>query len=492
MTSQPIRHGDVVCIKATPLNILLAAYNATQATSTSNRCIASSDEECIPSSYGDKSVQFKPLPDFSNSSGDGHDYQLELSELDNDAASSSRSVALTSSRSSTFERPEYFKGYLKNFFDHLCMDWQDANRKDALKFVAGDWSKRGEPLCTGDAFHLVADNWVECAIPKADGNIQWGSAGSRVGQSRPPLTFTSDFLKPGTPLITNQIYWAQFAGDDPSQRWCTPRGQYFVQRGSAGKFPIVVEFERVYPDPSPSATSSPTTDLALTQVVDTSFEVPTSVYLTVDDSCGPYTPDLVNYIDQQGIKCVFFINGSYSQKYMEGLRAVCRSPNICVGIHTWSHLNMNTQLTIEQARKEIARTIALVEQAHRDVGKVWPQKPRLFRFPFTDGGQGYKAIQLQQILAEFGFHEHRAMQQCIGGKGRALSGFFLQDGLYKDKSEAEFMQHVKESFELFRTFPPQMWSPTLLLGTHDLVHEVALLKFLVARGVRFIDPVATF
>jgi len=386
------------------------------------------------------------------------------------------------------------KGYLKSSFNSVCMDWKSNNTTDALEWILGDWKKGQTQIHVNEPVQLISKDWLKCAIPQPTGFVEYGDAWSRPGMARPNIIFRRNGVENmTTPVCNGECYWIEFEGN--STRWGTPNNLYYISTGTDNVYPVLCFPELVQPMPT---VSTNTVVPVVVQVpkpsqvyVDTSFPVPKQLYLTVDDSCSVHTLELVNYINAQKIPCVFFMNGSNSQKYPDALKAIVSSPYITVGVHTWSHANMNNQLTPDQVRKEIKDTITLIENAFVSVGKKWPLSPRLFRFPFTDGGSGYKAMQLQGILQEFGFQEHKAMQKAIYGTGLGINGLFLQDGLFVNKSTTEFMAHVKESFLMFKNTFPAMFEP-MVLGSHDLIHETTLLKFLVARNVQFLDPVSTF
>ena len=151
---------------------------------------------------------------------------------------------------------------------------------------------------------------------------------------------------------------------------------------------------------------------------------------------------------------------------------------------------MATQLSSGEVYKQLSDTIALVEKAHASIGKTWTD-PRLFRFPYTDAGQGLKYEELQQILRNFKFIRHEAIQRCIYGKGIGISGLFVEDGKYKNSSTAEFNKHLDVQYNMFNDTFPSIYRNTTVLGTHDTKHSITMLELLRVNGVVFLDPRTT-
>ena len=92
--------------------------------------------------------------------------------------------------------------------------------------------------------------------------------------------------------------------------------------------------------------------------------------LTYDDGPAPYTPDLLNYLDQVNLKATFFVVGSrgisfpalLQEEYLAGHQ---------IGVHTWSHTALTTQ-TNEQIIAEFGWTKKII----KDVLGVTPTTMR--------------------------------------------------------------------------------------------------------------------
>ncbi|KAI9462349.1 glycoside hydrolase/deacetylase [Lactarius psammicola] len=105
--------------------------------------------------------------------------------------------------------------------------------------------------------------------------------------------------------------------------------------------------------------------------------------LTYDDGPAPYTPDLLNYLDQVNLKATFFVVGSrvisypplLQQEYLKGHQ---------IGVHTWSHYPLTTLST-----EEIIAEFGWSKKVIKDVLGV---TPIMMRPPFGDIDDRVRAI----------------------------------------------------------------------------------------------------
>lgn len=105
--------------------------------------------------------------------------------------------------------------------------------------------------------------------------------------------------------------------------------------------------------------------------------------LTFDDGPSPWTPKLLDYLDEQDLKATFFVVGSRVVQYPQILQAEhMRGHHIAV--HTWSHSSLTT-LTNEQLIAEFGWT----KKAIKDVLGV---TPLYFRPPYGDIDDRVRAI----------------------------------------------------------------------------------------------------
>ena len=152
--------------------------------------------------------------------------------------------------------------------------------------------------------------------------------------------------------------------------------------------------------------------------------------------------------------------------------------------------------TNEDINNDIFTGIKIINEAHSRNGKIW-NSPKLFRLPNTDTGVGIKKEQIEQMLRQHGFQQHKDMQKSLlGGNSTPLSGLFLEDGNYSEshghpRPTSDLKQHVRDQFNMFNNqFPIFFKKP--VLGSHSTEHEVTYIQMLVNRGVKFIDCRKTF
>ncbi|EJD55139.1 glycoside hydrolase/deacetylase [Auricularia subglabra TFB-10046 SS5] len=105
--------------------------------------------------------------------------------------------------------------------------------------------------------------------------------------------------------------------------------------------------------------------------------------LTFDDGPSPWTPKLLEYLDEQELKATFFVVGSRVMEYPEILQAEHMQGHH-VAVHTWSHSSLTT-LTNEQLVAEFGWT----KKAIKDVLGV---TPLYFRPPYGDIDDRVRAI----------------------------------------------------------------------------------------------------
>ena len=102
------------------------------------------------------------------------------------------------------------------------------------------------------------------------------------------------------------------------------------------------------------------------------------VALTFDDGPHPeYTPQILDILDEYGVKATFFVVGENAERYPEIIKRIIDSGHE-IGNHTWSHKQMNS-LSKEQIQKEITKTQNFLKESFN-------YSPVLFRPP---GGGEY-------------------------------------------------------------------------------------------------------
>ncbi|CAE7222300.1 unnamed protein product, partial [Rhizoctonia solani] len=105
--------------------------------------------------------------------------------------------------------------------------------------------------------------------------------------------------------------------------------------------------------------------------------------MSFDDGPSPYTPNLLQYLDQQNLKSTFFIVGSRAISRPEILQTEYMGGHQ-LSVHTWSHPSLTT-LTNEQIIAELGWT----KKAIRDITGV---TPNTMRPPYGDIDDRVRAI----------------------------------------------------------------------------------------------------
>ena len=93
-----------------------------------------------------------------------------------------------------------------------------------------------------------------------------------------------------------------------------------------------------------------------------------SALLTIDDFSSKNTPEIVDYLNEKGIKAIFFATGqNVEQYYEEALYAV--KNGMVVGNHSYSHPAFST-LSVEECIREMEKCENILAQLYQDAGMV--------------------------------------------------------------------------------------------------------------------------
>lgn len=122
--------------------------------------------------------------------------------------------------------------------------------------------------------------------------------------------------------------------------------------------------------------------------------------LTIDDFSAKNTPAIVDYLNEKGIKAIFFATGVNVEKfYEEAIYAV--KNGMIIGNHSYSH-SVFSAITMEECIEEIEKCEQVLDKLYKDSGVERVYK--LFRFPYGDKGGDNKDA-LQKYFRENGFHK---------------------------------------------------------------------------------------
>lgn len=223
--------------------------------------------------------------------------------------------------------------------------------------------------------------------------------------------------------------------------------------------------------------------------------------LTIDDFSSKNTPAIVDYLNEKGIKPIFFATGQNVERcYEEAVYAVRHG--MIVGNHSYSHPAFSS-ISMEACRKEIENCEKVLDRLYRDSGVERTYRP--FRFPYGDKGGEHKAS-LQTYLREQGFHkvEDRHLSYPWwkeNGLDRDIDTFWTFDfAEYHIRPGSDF---TRESvWERMHDEDPQMGAALfgkgnrhiLLLHAHDETEEILpeyyklFIEHLLENGVTFEKP----
>ena len=123
-----------------------------------------------------------------------------------------------------------------------------------------------------------------------------------------------------------------------------------------------------------------------------------TAYLTIDDIPTKQTPKIIDFLVSLNIKPIMFCWGQRLEEYRNEAIYALKKGAILQN-HSYSHPHFS-ELSFEEAKKEILRNEELLESIYAEAGVKRPYK--LFRFPYGDQGEANKE-KLQQFLREQGF-----------------------------------------------------------------------------------------
>lgn len=221
------------------------------------------------------------------------------------------------------------------------------------------------------------------------------------------------------------------------------------------------------------------------------------VLLTIDDSPSPLMAQRLDYLRPLGIRILWFCRGdNLSERPDVGIQAL-RDGHV-LGNHSWDHPRFS-ELTLEQARDQIDRTDALLDEIHRRAGV--PRTLRCFRFPYEDRvGSDEHHEALQEILRSRGFEsaklpsvpDARFRQRDDAQDLSWFWSFDLEDWTLKSSDSpdaASALQNVLTRLE--REISPRRNALDVFVG-HDHAHTVgqweAVLLRLIDLDCEFVSP----
>ncbi|KAG8733561.1 chitin deacetylase [Ceratobasidium sp. 414] len=168
--------------------------------------------------------------------------------------------------------------------------------------------------------------------------------------------------------------------------------------------------------------------------------------VSYDDGPSPYTPNLLQYLDQQQLKSTFFIVGSRAISRPQILQTEYMGGHQ-LSVHTWSHPSLTT-LTTEQIIAELGWT----KKAIKDITGV---TPNTMRPPYGDIDDRVRAISKAMGLTPI-------IWTSVGGTDFDTNDWHVPSGLSS--------QAVLSSFEAILTEASSMNTGFIVLS-HDLYQQ---------------------
>ena len=203
-----------------------------------------------------------------------------------------------------------------------------------------------------------------------------------------------------------------------------------------------------------------------------------AVTLVIDDGPSDATPLLLDQLERKGHRAVLFLLGGNVAGREEVVVDALRR-GFALGNHSFSHPHFSA-ISLDEARREIEATEALIASAHARAGVR--RRGKWFRFPYLDTGE-HTFEPLQDLLKELGF-------QCPGpvrrrqeaeDRGRVDWQTTLNTRDWDYPPEGELRQAVRQA------------RAGDVIEFHDKVLTVgpyvgALLEELTARSLRAVIP----
>ncbi|WP_240375045.1 polysaccharide deacetylase family protein [Bacillus piscicola] len=114
------------------------------------------------------------------------------------------------------------------------------------------------------------------------------------------------------------------------------------------------------------------------------------VLVTIDDAPDTYSLDMAEYLAEQEIPAIFFINGHFlhNEESKEQLKKI-HDLGFEIGNHTMTHVNLS-DISAEETEKEIVEVNDMIE-------KITGERPTFFRAPF-----GVNTDASKEVLKEEG------------------------------------------------------------------------------------------
>ncbi len=171
-------------------------------------------------------------------------------------------------------------------------------------------------------------------------------------------------------------------------------------------------------------------------------------YLTIDDAPSTLFLDKLDFLEEQGIKALWFCQGNFMEQRPEMMIRALKVGHL-LGNHSYSHPYFS-ELNVDQGCAEIRATDAILTELYDRAGVPWTYK--YFRFPYLDNGSGCSVM--QQILdgVEPTTPERAAALQ------RYLRKLNYRQPAFRGVRYPYFTKYATACVDVFGTYDSQDWS----------------------------------
>lgn len=159
------------------------------------------------------------------------------------------------------------------------------------------------------------------------------------------------------------------------------------------------------------------------------------IYLTIDDAPSADCINKLDFLDQHGIRAVWFAEGRRMIEYPDAALDIIQRGHVLAN-HSMTH-PFFSQLSLEAAYDEISHTDAMLNQLYAQAGIA--EWPRYFRFPYGDKGDG-RGGDVEMTRLSVGQLRHNTIQGYLRELGYTQPAF--EDITYAFYHDGGFLQDV--------------------------------------------------
>ncbi len=154
-----------------------------------------------------------------------------------------------------------------------------------------------------------------------------------------------------------------------------------------------------------------------------------TAYLTIDDAPSTDFLNKLDFLEQRGIKAVWFCQGNYLERRPDAILEAIRAGHI-IANHTYTHPHCS-ELTLDQVFAEIRACDAVLDELYQRAGL--PRRQRYFRFPYGDKGDGRHG------------DNFRAQDSAGGERHAAVQGYLRILGYTQPRFPDVTYRHFREA-----------------------------------------------